>query len=63
MFEEHLGLQKFDLVMPNIRIAEQQETQKVATQAQQNVATEVAGRAENIAMQAVEEQQAALQEI
>lgn len=42
--EELLGLGKFDLVADNIRVAESQETQSIATQAQQNVAEEVAGR-------------------
>lgn len=38
IFEEHLGLNKFELVQDNIRIAESLETQQMATQAQENVA-------------------------
>ena len=44
LFEEALGLGKFDIVQDNIRIAEQQETQALASQARQNLAEEVAGR-------------------
>jgi len=44
LFEEHLGLNKFDLVQDNIRIAEQQNTQSLATQAQENVVGEIADR-------------------
>jgi hypothetical protein len=45
LFEENLGLGKFDLVQDNIRIAEQQNTQSLATQAQENVVGEIADRA------------------
>ena len=46
MMEEHLGLDRFELVQENIRIAEQQATQSLATQAQENVAGEIADREE-----------------
>ena len=55
LFEENLGLGKFDLVAPNVRVAEQLETQQVTTQAQQNLATELAGRAESIGQEANED--------
>jgi hypothetical protein len=44
LFEEHLGLNKFEMVKDNIRIAEQQNTQSLATQAQENVVGEIADR-------------------
>jgi hypothetical protein len=44
IMEEHLGLDKFELVEDNIRIAEGQETQALAAQAQENVAREIADR-------------------
>jgi len=45
LLQEHLGLEQFDLVQPNIRVAEQQETQALLSQAQQNTAEEIANRA------------------
>jgi len=45
LLQEHLGLEQFDLVQENIRIAEQQQTQALAMQAQDVNAQEVAGRA------------------
>lgn len=44
LLEEHLGLEKFELVQDNIRVAENQETQKIATQAQENVVSDIADR-------------------
>jgi hypothetical protein len=44
LFEEFLGLDKYDLVQDNIRIAENQESQGLATQAQENVVGEIADR-------------------
>jgi hypothetical protein len=45
LFEEYLGLDKFDLVQDNIRVAENQSSQSLATQAQENVVSEIADRA------------------
>ena len=44
LMEENLGLERFELVQDNIRIAEQQDTQKLATQAQENVVSDIADR-------------------
>ena len=44
LMEENLGLERFDLVTENIRVAEVQETQKLGTQAQENVASDVMDR-------------------
>jgi hypothetical protein len=44
LFEEFLGLDKYDLVQDNIRIAETQQSQGLATQAQENVVGEIADR-------------------
>ena len=44
IYEELLGLEQFDMVQTNIRIAEQQETQSAATMAQQGVAEELGDR-------------------
>jgi hypothetical protein len=57
LMEEHLGLERFELVGENIRVAEQQQTQSNSAMAQENVMTEVAERqgAEDMA-QAEEEQ-------
>lgn len=44
IMEEHLGLERFDLVQDNIRVAETQETQQLANQAQENVVDEIATR-------------------
>ena len=44
LMEEHLGLDKFELVQDNIRIAEGQESQSMTAQAQENVAGEIADR-------------------
>jgi hypothetical protein len=44
LMEQGLGLEDFDLVQENIRVAEQQETQALMAQAQENVATEVMDR-------------------
>ena len=44
LLEEALGLQKFELVQNNIRLAEQQETQQIASQVQEEAITEVADR-------------------
>ena len=45
LFEEFLGLDKFDLVQDNIRIAENQASQALATQAGENVVSDIADRA------------------
>jgi hypothetical protein len=61
--EEHLGLERFELVGENIRVAEQQQTQSNSAMAQENVATEVAERqgAEDMAqMQEEQDMQEAL---
>ena len=44
LMEESMGLDKFELVTKNIRIAETQKTQKIATQATEENVTEVADR-------------------
>jgi len=44
LMEEHLGLTRFELVQENIRVAEQQETQSMATQSQEAVAGEIIDR-------------------
>ena len=44
LMEEHLGLDKFELVQDNIRIAEGQESQSMQAQAQENVVGEIADR-------------------
>ena len=44
LMEEHLGLDKFELVQDNIRVAEGQETQAMAAQAQENVVGQIADR-------------------
>ena len=44
LMEEHLGLDKFELVQDNIRLAEGQESQSLQAQAQETVAGEVAER-------------------
>lgn len=44
VMEEHLGLGKFELFQDNIRVAEQQETQGLAAQAQENVVGQIADR-------------------
>jgi hypothetical protein len=41
LYEEFLGLKKFELVANNIRIAEQQETSSLTAEAQEQVATEI----------------------
>jgi len=46
LFEENLGLDKFDLVTENIRVAESQKTQALAAQAQEETATEIIDRGE-----------------
>jgi hypothetical protein len=61
LIEELLGLGKFDIVSDNVRITEQQETQSVATLAQQNVAEEVAGR-QQVFNEAADQEEAALAE-
>ena len=48
LFEEALGLDRFELVEEGIRIAERQNTQSVATQAQQEVAEEILDRGERV---------------
>ncbi len=45
LMEEHLGLSEFELVMENIRIAEQQKTQKLQTQVQGEQVEELAEEA------------------
>lgn len=45
LLQEHLGLEQYELVQPNIRIAEQMQTQSIALQAQQQNAGEVANEA------------------
>ncbi len=47
LFEELLGLEKFDLVSPNIRLAEAQESQSLQAQAQESVVGEIAARQSN----------------
>ena len=44
LMQEHLGLDDFELVQANIRVAEQQQTQKAATQAQDENVKDVADR-------------------
>jgi len=44
LFEEFLGLDRWELVQDNIRIAEGQESQGIQAQAQENVVQEIAGR-------------------
>tara|TARA_R100001594_G_scaffold129879_2_gene168705 strand:+ start:17 stop:1576 length:1560 start_codon:yes stop_codon:yes gene_type:complete len=44
LFEESLGLGKYDIVQDNIRVAEQQETQAQIAMAEQNVMEEVTDR-------------------
>jgi hypothetical protein len=44
LFEELLGLDQYELVEQNIRVAEQQQSQSLAAQAQESVAGEVANR-------------------
>lgn len=44
LMEEMLGLDKYDLVSDNIRVAEMQQTQSLIQQAQENNVTEVADR-------------------
>jgi hypothetical protein len=44
LMEEMLGLERFALVQDNIRIAEQQDTQKLAAQAQESVVGDIASR-------------------
>jgi len=56
LMEEHLGLERFELVQDNIRVAEQQETQKLVAQAQENVVGEIADREEADANAAIEEE-------
>lgn len=46
LLEEFLGLEKFELVQDNIRIAESQETQSLVSLAQESVASEIMGRQE-----------------
>lgn len=45
ILEENLGLDEFELVQENIRVAEQQETQSLANQAQSENVGEIADRA------------------
>ena len=45
IMEEHLGLDEFELVMENVRIAEQQKTQQMVTQAQDEQVNEIADKA------------------
>jgi len=45
IMEEFLGLEKFELVQNNIRIAEQQQTQSLAMQAAEENVGEIADRA------------------
>lgn len=51
LYEEMLGLSKFELVKNNIRVAEQQQTQSLAASAQEGVVEEIADR------QAVDEEE------
>jgi hypothetical protein len=44
LMEEHLGLDKFELVQDNIRVAESRETQGMVSQAQEEVVGEIADR-------------------
>lgn len=44
LIEEQLGLDKFELVQENIRIAEGQQSQSLQTQGQENVMSEIAER-------------------
>jgi hypothetical protein len=44
LFEELLGLDRYELVTPNVRIAEGQESQSLTAQAQENVVGEIATR-------------------
>lgn len=45
IMEEHLGLDEFELVMENVRIAEQQKTQQMVTQSQDEQVNEIADKA------------------
>jgi len=56
MLEENLGLEKFELVQDNIRVAEQQTTQALMAQAQESNVEEIADR------QTVDDEQADLEE-
>jgi hypothetical protein len=44
LLEEMLGLDKYDLVQNNIRVAEQQETQQLVSQTQEENVTQIADR-------------------
>jgi hypothetical protein len=44
LMEEMLGLEKFELVLENIRVSEQQTTQSIATQGQEQIVGEMAER-------------------
>ena len=44
LYEEMLGLSRFELVKNNIRVAEQQQTQSLAASAQEGVVDEIANR-------------------
>ena len=57
VMEEHLGLGKFELFQENIRVAEVQETQGLAAQAQENVVGQIADR------QLVDDQEAEEEEV
>ena len=55
LMEQNLGLAEFDLVSPNIRIAEQMETQSAASKAQDTNVQEIANRQLSDDMAAAEE--------
>jgi hypothetical protein len=48
LIEENLGLREFELVQDNIRVAEQKETQSLASQAQEDGAAEILNRQESL---------------
>lgn len=54
LFEEMLGLDKFELVTENIRIAEQQRTEALVTQAQEEVVSEILDRGAATEIEATE---------
>jgi hypothetical protein len=58
LMQEHLGLEAFELVQANIRVAEQQETQKLMSQAQEEGATDIADKQLNdeLAQQDIDQQ-------
>jgi hypothetical protein len=52
LVEENLGLREFELVQDNIRIAEQRQSQALASQAQEDAASEILNRQESLDVEA-----------